>query len=80
MRRSAASGADLGVTGLDDVLARSVRVDGDLTTVRFDVAGHGAREVVVRRVLGETTHQLTCSARRESAVPRHEVVRVRDAS
>jgi hypothetical protein len=70
----------LGVTGLDDVLARSVRVEGDLTTARFDVAGHGAREVVVRRVLDETTHQLTCSARRESAVPRHEVVQVRDAS
>lgn len=70
---------ELGVTGLDDVLARSVRVDGDLTTARFDVAGHGAREVVVRRVPGDTAHQLTCSARRDNPVPRHEVVEVREA-
>lgn len=69
---------DLGVAGLDDVLARSVRVDGEITTARFDVLGHGAREVVVRRVLGETTHQLTCSARRDNAVPRHEVLEVRE--
>ena len=68
---------ELGLTGLDDVLARSVRVEGDVTTARFDVAGHGAREVVVRRVPGETTHRLTCSARRDNAVPRHEVVEVR---
>ena len=70
---------DLGLTGLDDVLARSVRVDGELTTARFDVAGHGAREVVVRRVPGETAHRLTCSARRDNPVPRHEVVEVRAA-
>jgi uncharacterized protein (UPF0248 family) len=57
-----------------------MRVDGDVTTARFDVAGHGAREVVVRRVAGESTHRLTCSARRDNAVPRHEVVEVRDAS
>ena len=69
----------LGVTGLDDVLARSVRVDGDLTTSRFDVAGHGAREVVVRRVVGDTAHRLTCSARRDNPVPRHEVLEVREA-
>jgi hypothetical protein len=71
---------ELGLTGLDDVVPRAVRVDGDRTTARFDVAGHGAREVVVRRVPGETAHQLTCSARRDSAVPRHEVVDVRDCS
>jgi hypothetical protein len=71
---------ELGLTGLDDVVPRAVRVDGDRTTARFDVAGHGAREVVVRRVPGETAHQLTCSARRDSVVPRHEVVEVRDAS
>lgn len=71
---------ELDLTGLDDVLARSVRVEGDVTTARFDVAGHGAREVVVRRVPGETTHRLTCSARRDDPVPRHEVVEVRDAS
>jgi hypothetical protein len=69
---------DLGLTGFDDVLARSVRVEGDLTTARFEVAGHGAREVVVRRLPGETAHQLTCSARRDNPVPRHEVVEVRE--
>jgi DNA ligase (NAD+) len=46
---------------------------------RFEVRGHGLRVVVVRRVLGEDTHQLTCSARRASAIPRHEVVEVRGA-
>jgi hypothetical protein len=71
---------ELGLTGLDDVVARAVRVDGDLTTTRLQVAGHGVREVVVRRVPGEATYQLTCSARRENAVPRHEVVEVREAS
>jgi hypothetical protein len=71
---------ELGVTGLDDVVARAVRVDGDLTTTRLQVAGHGVREVVVRRVPGEATYQLTCSARRENAVARHEVVEVREAS
>ncbi len=67
---------DLGLTGLDDVAVRAVRVEGDLTTARFDVGGHGARQVVVRRVLGETGHRLTCSARRDNPVPRHEVVEV----
>jgi hypothetical protein len=69
---------ELRLTGFDDVLARSVRVDGELTTARFAVAGHGAREVVVRRVVGETAHQLTCSARRANPVPRHEVLEVRE--
>ncbi|MDR7253437.1 hypothetical protein J2X46_002422 [Nocardioides sp. BE266] len=68
---------ELGLTGLDDVVARSVRVDGDLTTARFDVAGH-AHLVVVRRVAGEATHRLTCSARRDNVVPRHEVVELRE--
>jgi hypothetical protein len=69
-----------GLTGLDDVRATAVRVDGDLTTARFDLAGHGAREVVVRRVLGEDDHRLTCSARRAGPVPRHEVVQIADRS
>ncbi|MBC2931811.1 sucrase ferredoxin [Nocardioides sp. zg-1228] len=69
-----------GLVGLDDVRPGAVRVDGDLTTARFEVRGHEPVEVVVRRVPGETTHRLTCSARRESAVPRHEVVEVRAVS
>ena len=68
-----------GLTGMDDVRPEAIRVDGDLTTARFDVRGHGLRDVVVRRVPGEATHQLTCSARRGSAIPRHEVVEVREA-
>lgn len=67
-----------GLTGLDDVQVRGVRVDGDLTTVRCDVHGLGVRDVVVRRVPGEDAHQLTCSARRASTIPRHEVVEVRE--
>lgn len=70
---------ELGLTGLDDVVVRSVRVDGDLTTTLFDVTGGDAREVVVRRVAGDTAHRLTCSARRDNPVPRHEVVEVREA-
>ena len=68
-----------GLTGLDDVRPEGVRVDGDLTTARFEVSGHGLRDVVVRRAPGAATHQLTCSARRANAIPRHEVVEVRDA-
>lgn len=70
---------ELGLTGLDDVVVRSVRVDGDLTTTLCDVTGGDAREVVVRRVVGDTAHRLTCSARRDNPVPRHEVVEVRGA-
>lgn len=70
---------ELDLTGLDDVVPRAVRVDDDLTTARFDVVGHGPREVVVRSVPGETSHQLTCSATRTNPVPRHEVVEVRGA-
>ena len=69
---------DLGLVGLDDVQVLAVRVDGDLTTTRFEVRGHGLRDVVVRRLAGEDAHQLTCSARRSSAIPRHEVVEVRE--
>ncbi|GAB3017409.1 sucrase ferredoxin [Nocardioides flavus (ex Wang et al. 2016)] len=68
-----------GLTGLDDVLVRRVRTDGDLTTVRCEVSGLGACDVVVRRVPGEDAHQLTCSARRASTIPRHEVVEVSPA-
>ena len=64
--------------GLDDVRAVSARVEGDLTTARFEVSGHGLREVVVRRVAGDDTHRLTCSARRADPVPRHEVVDERE--
>ncbi|WP_210439125.1 sucrase ferredoxin [Nocardioides xinjiangensis] len=67
-----------GLTGFDDVRPEAVRSDGDLTTARFEVRGLGRREVVVRRVPDEATYQLTCSARRESAVWRHEVVEVRE--
>jgi hypothetical protein len=70
---------ELGLTGFDDVRPTGVRVDGDLTTARFDVVGHGAREVVVRRVLGDD-HRLTCSSRRAGPVPRHEVVQIADRS
>jgi hypothetical protein len=68
-----------GLTGLDDVRALGSRVAGDVTTARFEAAGHGVVEVVVRRVLGEEPHRLTCSARRDNPVPRHEVVEVRPA-
>jgi hypothetical protein len=67
-----------GLTGLDDVLVRGVRTDSDLTTVRCEAHGLGAREVVVRRVPGDDAHQLTCSAGRASAIPRHVVVEVRE--
>lgn len=67
---------DHDLRGLDDVRATTVRTDGDFTTTRFEVRGHGLRDVVVRRVPGETAHRLTCSAQRDSAVPRHEVVEV----
>ncbi|GAA5106899.1 sucrase ferredoxin [Alloalcanivorax gelatiniphagus] len=68
-----------GLVGLDDVRTEAVRVDGDLTTARFEVHGQGLRDVVVRRVPGEATHRLTCSALRASAIPRHEVLEVRPA-
>ncbi|TGN63525.1 sucrase ferredoxin [Nocardioides eburneiflavus] len=68
------------LTGLDDVQVRGVRADGDLTTVRCEVRGLGARDVVVRRVPGADAHQLTCSASRASTIPRHEVVEVREVS
>jgi hypothetical protein len=65
------------VLGLDEVRAVSARADGDLTTARFEVTGHGLREVVVRRVAGDDPHRLTCSARRADPVPRHEIVEER---
>jgi hypothetical protein len=68
------------LTGLDDLQVRGVRVDGDLTTVRCEVRGRGALDVVVRRVPGEDAHRLTCSARRASTIPRHEVVEVGEVS
>ena len=52
----------------------------DLTTARFAVAGRGEVDVVVRRVAGADAHQLTCSARRASTIPGHEVVEVRAAT
>ncbi|MDZ5661015.1 sucrase ferredoxin [Nocardioides sp. S-58] len=70
----------LGLVGLDDVRVLGARADGDLTTTRLDAVGHGVREVVVRRVLGEEPHLLTCSARGENAIPRHEVVEVRETA
>ncbi|WP_210649502.1 sucrase ferredoxin [Nocardioides sp. SYSU D00065] len=69
-----------GRTGLDDVRAVSVHGDGDLTTARFEVEGVSLRDVVVRRVAGAATHRLTCSAVRDSAIPRHEVLEVRDVT
>ena len=68
------------LTGFDDVQVRGVRVDDDLTTVRCEVHGLGVRDVVVRRVPGEDAHRLTCSARRVSTIPRHEVVEVGEVS
>ncbi|NYE36631.1 hypothetical protein F4692_001764 [Nocardioides cavernae] len=68
------------LVGLDDVQATTVRSDGELTTTRFEVRGQGLLDVVVRRVPGEGSHLLTCSARREGAAPRHEVVEVRAGS
>jgi hypothetical protein len=67
----------LDLLGLDDVRAVSARAHHDLTTARFEVSGHGVREVIVRRVAGDDAHRLTCSARRANPVPRHEVVDVR---
>jgi (2Fe-2S) ferredoxin len=63
--------------GFDDVRPGPVRTDGDLTTARLDVRGHGVVDVVVRRVVGAAAHRLTCSARRPSSIPAHEVVEVR---
>ena len=61
----------LRLTGLDDVRLSHAATDGDLTTVTLDADG---RTVVlrVRRVLGDP-QQLTCGARRDSAVPRFVV-------
>lgn len=61
----------LGLTGADDVRPTSARTDGDLTSVVLD-AGGGSVTVRVRRVL-EAAQRLTCSARRDDAVPRFEV-------
>lgn len=69
-----------GLVGLDEVRATAVRSEGDLTTTRFDVRGHGLLDVVVRRVAGEGAHRLTCSARRDDTPWRHEVVEVRAAT
>lgn len=70
----------LGLTDLDGVVPEGRVVEGDLTTARFRVtAGDGAdraAEVVVRRVVTDEQHLLTCAAARASAVPRHEVVRL----
>ena len=68
------------LVGLDDVRPGAVRVDDDLTTARFTVVGRGEVDVVVRRVVGDDLHRLTCSAGRGSAVPRHELVEVRPAT
>ena len=68
------------LVGLDDVRPGAVRVDHDLTTARFAVAGRGEVDVVVRRVAGADAHQLTCTARRASTIPGHEVVEVRAAT
>lgn len=68
------------LVGFDDVRPGAVRAAGDLTTARFTVAGRGEVDVVVRRVVGDDLHRLTCSAVRGSAVPRHEVVEVRPAT
>jgi hypothetical protein len=68
------------LVAFDDVRPGAVRVDQDLTTARFAVTGRGEVEVVVRRVAGADAHQLTCSARRASAIPGHEVVEVRPVS
>ena len=65
------------LAGVDDVRALGSRSDGDVTTARFEAAGIGVVEVVVRRVLGDEPYRLTCSARRDNPVPRHEVVAVR---
>ena len=67
----------LDLTGVDDVRPRGVARKGDLVTVRFEAAGHGVVEVLVRRVLSEASYQLTCSATRDNPVPRHEVVDLR---
>jgi hypothetical protein len=67
---------ELGSTRIDDVRLVGRRVDDDLTTARFDVAG-ASYDVQVR-----ATHdpagpaQLTCQARRASPVPRFELVSV----
>ena len=64
-------------TSVSGALPAAVRVDDDLTTARFTVTGQGEVDVVVRRLVGDDLHRLTCSAGRGSAVPRHEVVEVR---
>ena len=62
----------LGLTGLDDVRPVSARAAGDDTLVVVEARGSTV-EVRVRRVLG-AEEQLTCRARRDSPVPRFEVV------
>ncbi len=61
----------LDLSGWDDVRPTSARTQGDLTQVTLDAGGRTVR-AQVRRVL-EGAQQLTCSAQRDSPVPRFEV-------
>jgi hypothetical protein len=62
----------LGEIRNDAVRCLSVSRQGDLTTARFEAAGE-VHEVTVRSTAGPPA-LLTCGARRENPVPRHEVV------
>ncbi|HYH35643.1 MAG TPA: sucrase ferredoxin, partial [Nocardioides sp.] len=63
----------LGETRLDALRLVSHRRDGDLRHARFAVTG-SEWEVTVRSRPGADLHRLTCRARRDNAVPQHEVL------
>ena len=69
----------LGATRIADVVADGHRTDQGVTTATFTV--DGATYVVrVRTVVDPATEsRLTCKARRENPVPRHELLEVRRA-
>jgi hypothetical protein len=61
----------LDLAGPDDVRPTTARTEGEVTSVVLDAGGRSVT-VRVRRILGPA-QRLTCSARRDDAVPRFEV-------
>ena len=67
---------ELGATREDDVRLTRRRVDGDVTSSTWTVAG-GTYEVAVRtHSEPATATRLTCKAQRDNPVPRHELLAV----
>ncbi|GAB3197743.1 sucrase ferredoxin [Nocardioides hungaricus] len=65
---------ELGATREGDVVLTRRQVDGDVTTATFAVAG-GSYQIAVRTHRDPATAtRLTCAARRDNPVPRHEVL------